>query len=65
MIIIQKDDVLKIQNANIVPLRCFLRRIGIYARRLKRCSPAGHGALEEVHHLLSVLLQAIIEINSL
>lgn len=52
-------------KCNVVPARHFLRMIGIYVRRLKRCSPAGHSALEEVHHLLSVLLQAIIEINPL
>lgn len=31
----------------------------------RQSSPAGHGALQEVHHLLSVLLRAIVEINSL
>lgn len=41
------------------------RMICIYECRLRRRSPAGHGALEEIYHLLSMLLQAIIEINPL
>lgn len=35
----------------------------LHEHKLKGCSPAGHGALEEVDHLLGVLLWAVIEIN--
>lgn len=32
---------------------------------LKKCSPAGHSALQEVHHLLCMLLGAVVEIDTL
>lgn len=47
--------------------KCCIQLEGTFylEHKLKQRSPAGHSTLQEVHHLLCVLLGAVVEINTL